>query len=319
MNRRQGHLALYFGPMTSGKTTTLLGKLTTLADTGLSAMYINHSSHNKELRSSNSDCIVSTHHSGYGKYSSKILGVTTDLLRSLDVSSVDVIGVDEGQFFPDLYDTVRDWINDRSKIVMVAGLDGDFEMKPFGQILSLIPIADDVKKFKARCQRCIDTMSQSNIIGDILYVHAPFTARLSGGKEQTVIGGKAQYMAMCRFHHQQHTQRYMMSRSQDDVKTESFLSKSKELTRSTEILVPEQDIILDEHTCLDKNKIIDPVRDVDDLLINGNMDRIIHPVKNTDNNIDELVIDGSKFEQAKKIPEGRRALLRSSGSIPKTN
>ena len=52
----------------------------------------------------------------------------------------DVVGIDEGQFFPDVVEFCDEAAN-LGKTVVVAALDGTFERKPFGNIVSLIPLA----------------------------------------------------------------------------------------------------------------------------------------------------------------------------------
>ena len=52
----------------------------------------------------------------------------------------DVVGIDEGQFFPDVVEFC-DGAANLGKTVVVAALDGTFERKPFGNIVSLIPLA----------------------------------------------------------------------------------------------------------------------------------------------------------------------------------
>ena len=63
---------------------------------------------------------------------------------------IDVIGVDEGQFYPDLVDKVEEFVR-KDKLIIISALDGTFERKPFGQIPQLIPLADDVIKLRAIC------------------------------------------------------------------------------------------------------------------------------------------------------------------------
>ena len=48
---------------------------------------------------------------------------------------------------------------DKSKIVIVAGLDGDFKRNQFGSVVDIIPIAEKVKKMSAVCFNCGDEAS----------------------------------------------------------------------------------------------------------------------------------------------------------------
>ena len=109
---------------------------------------------------------------------SKNVGTSTDFNPFL------VIGIDEGQFFPDVVE-FADRVANLRKVVLVAGLDGTFERKNFNRILELIPMAEIVNKLKAVCMGCGED--------------AAFTKRLaSDDKRIEVIGGAEKYMACCR-------------------------------------------------------------------------------------------------------------------------
>jgi thymidine kinase len=62
--------------------------------------------------------------------------------------------INEGQFFPDLYSVVKKLVNELNKSVYICGLDGDYKMEKFGQILDLIPLCDKVEKLHAICTIC---------------------------------------------------------------------------------------------------------------------------------------------------------------------
>lgn len=186
-----GYLSIIVGPMFSSKTTKLLLELTTLADTGIKCIFINSK---LDDRKSQGDSLISTHSSHYYKYSSLITITKCDKLSEVDITNYQAIAIDECQFYSDLYETVKDWVNSKHKIVFCAGLDGDCTMKPFGQILSLIPLADKVEKKTARCNMCLESG------GNFMSVPAPFTY----GKiksSQVEIGGADKYQAVCRYHY----------------------------------------------------------------------------------------------------------------------
>jgi len=65
----------------------------------------------------------------------------------------DVVGIDEGHFFPDIVGFCEGAC-DLGKKVIVAGLDGDFRKQKFGEILNLIPLAESVTKLSAICMSC---------------------------------------------------------------------------------------------------------------------------------------------------------------------
>lgn len=186
-----GYLSLIIGPMFSSKTTYLLSELTTLADTGIKCLFINS---NLDDRKTSGDNLVSTHSSHYYKFSERITAIKCNKLADVDVKEYRAIAIDECQFYDDLYSTVQTWINSKNKIVFCAGLDGDRDMKPFGQTLQLIPLADKVEKKIARCRMC------SRRSDSIVSVPAPFTYGKTKGS-QIEIGSSDIYQAVCRYHY----------------------------------------------------------------------------------------------------------------------
>jgi thymidine kinase len=180
--------------MGSGKTTHLTTELTRYADIGYSTIYINHADDNR-----NGSKEFSTHNSQLLQLSPHLTLNKSDKLSTVDVSSYLVIGVDECQFFTDLRSTVEEWLN-QDKIVICSGLDGDSFMQPFGQVLSLIPLADRLEKLKAKCEVCLSlNVRDGRICGPVL--DAPFTARKVASKEQKLIGGRDLYTPVCRMHY----------------------------------------------------------------------------------------------------------------------
>lgn len=73
---------------------------------------------------------------------------------------------------------------ENNKVVIISALDGTFERKPFGSILTLIPYAESVVKLSAVCMGC--------------HAAASFSRRLSDEKELIVVGGDEKYVAVCR-------------------------------------------------------------------------------------------------------------------------
>ena len=76
-------------------------------------------------------------------------------------------------------------VEKHGKHVIVAGLNGDYQRKKFGEILDLIPFADDVQFTKALCRTCCHPGRP-----------ASFTKRLSHEKEKVCVGSN--YRAVCR-------------------------------------------------------------------------------------------------------------------------
>jgi thymidine kinase len=99
------------------------------------------------------------------------------------IYNYDIILINEGQFFPDLYESVCELVETHKKNVYVCGLDGDFKRNKFGKMLDLIPLCDNVTKLSATCVSCNKS--------------AIFSKRLST-EEQQVIIGSSNYAPMCR-------------------------------------------------------------------------------------------------------------------------
>jgi len=115
--------------------------------------------------------------------------------------SYDIIGIDEGQFFPNI-ETFADMLASLGKVVIIAILDATYERKPFPCVGPLVAASEKVIKLKAVCMRC--------------YGDASFTERVnveSSGilEEETQadkietksaipieIGGAEKYRAVCR-------------------------------------------------------------------------------------------------------------------------
>lgn len=100
---------------------------------------------------------------------------------------VDVIGIDEAQFFDDEIAHVCQELANRGARVIVAGLDMDFMGKPFGQMPYLLAVADYITKLHAICVDC----------GNI----ASFSYRLGKNQEQVLLGEKDEYQPLCRKHY----------------------------------------------------------------------------------------------------------------------
>jgi thymidine kinase len=96
----------------------------------------------------------------------------------------DVVGIDEAQFFDDAIVEVCNQLANSGKRVIVAGLDMDFEGKPFGPMPNLLAVAEFVTKVHAICTNT----------GEL----ASFSFRLSDNNEKVMLGERNQYEARSR-------------------------------------------------------------------------------------------------------------------------
>jgi len=170
-----GQIQVILGPMFSGKTTELLRRIRRFTIAKRKCVVIKY---NKDTRY-DAEC-AATHDRQTEK---AISAGTLSEVPSSVLSNADVVGVDEGQFFSDIVEFSENIAN-QGKVVIVAALDGTFERKPFGAILGLIPLAEQVIKLSAVCMLCNE--------------EAAFTKRLSGEMKVEVIGGQDKYISTCR-------------------------------------------------------------------------------------------------------------------------
>ena len=137
-----GRIEVICGSMFSGKTEELIRRLKRLK-------YANQSFKvfKPELDTRNKKNIIKSH--------SKIeieAQTVSNAKEILDLSAdVDVVGVDEAQFFSEDLVDVCNTLANRGTRVIVAGLDMDFSGKPFGPMPNLMAIAEEVTKVHAVC------------------------------------------------------------------------------------------------------------------------------------------------------------------------
>lgn len=99
-------------------------------------------------------------------------------------NDVDVVGIDEAQFFDMGIVDVCTQLANRGIRVIVAGLDMDYKGVPFGPMPALLAIAEDVYKTHAICVRC----------GDLAYV----SHRLVQSDKRVLLGETEKYEPLCR-------------------------------------------------------------------------------------------------------------------------
>ncbi|HTF19027.1 MAG TPA: thymidine kinase [Chryseolinea sp.] len=174
-NRKTGWIEVICGCMFSGKTEELIRRLNR-ALIGKQKVEIfkpvrDIRYHREQIVSHNDTAIRSTP----VNFASDILLLTGDC---------DVVGIDEAQFFDAAVVDVCNTLANSGKRVIVAGLDMDFEGKPFGPMPNLLAIAEYVTKLHAICAQT----------GEL----ASFSFRLVDDNSQVMLGEKNEYEARCR-------------------------------------------------------------------------------------------------------------------------
>jgi thymidine kinase len=179
MSTKTGYLGLIVGPMFSGKTTRIIELYYQYKNEGKNVLVVNYDADRRYH-----DSMLSTHDRVM------IPCLFTDRLCDLintvngDYESADVILINEGQFFPDLYTSVVSMIEVSKKTVHVCGLDGDFRREKFGEIVDLLPISDSITKLTSKCANGCS-------------FPALFSHRISNEKKKVLIGSDI-YLPLCR-------------------------------------------------------------------------------------------------------------------------
>ncbi|EDM06735.1 rCG32815, isoform CRA_a [Rattus norvegicus] len=142
-SKTRGQIQVILGPMFSGKSTELMRRVRRFQIAQYKCLVIKYA---KDTRYSNS---FSTHDRN------TMDALPACMLKDVaqEALGVAVIGIDEGQFFPDIVDFCETMAN-TGKTVIVAALDGTFQRKAFGSILNLVPLAESVVKLTAVCMEC---------------------------------------------------------------------------------------------------------------------------------------------------------------------
>ena len=170
-------ITLITGPMFSGKTTELLRMLERSRIAKKTCLLI------KWAEDDRYDCTrVVTH----DKRSATASLSCTALPDITEVVAYDVVGIDEGQFFPGLAEFC-DAVANAGSEVFVAALDGTYQREPFPAIAALIPLAEFVKKIHAVCVSCGRLAAYS--------VRQESAPAVTGTYS---IGGTESYKAVCR-------------------------------------------------------------------------------------------------------------------------
>lgn len=174
-NRKAGWIEVICGSMFSGKTEELIRRLRRAIIANQRVEIFKPSTDTRysdtEVVSHNRNSIPSTPVTS----SQQILALAKE---------VDVVGIDEAQFFDEeIVDVVRILANSGLRVV-VAGLDMDFRGEPFGQMPKLLATAEFITKVHAICQKC----------GSI----ANHSFRISAEQSQVLLGEKDSYEPRCR-------------------------------------------------------------------------------------------------------------------------
>ena len=177
-----GKIILIIGPMFSGKSTMLADKVRKYCYKQKETVLVNYEA---DKRYDEEGGTIVTHEQV--KHRAITCYNLTDKIGEL--LKYDVIGIDEGQFFPDLVD-ICDQLCLNGKIVIVSALSGNFKMEPFANVSKLISKADKIKLLKAYCFYC--------------HKRAGFSMRTVRNDKEILIGASDIYKPVCKACHYNH-------------------------------------------------------------------------------------------------------------------
>lgn len=174
-SHRPGRIEVVCGSMFSGKTEELIRRMKRAkfakqrVEIFKPAMDVRYSA--EDVVSHDQNSITST-------------PIDTSSSILLLASNIDVVGIDEAQFLDQGLIDVCNQLANKGVRVIVAGLDMDFQGKPFGPIPGLCAIADEVVKVHAICVKC----------GALAYI----SHRLVNNDKRVLLGEKQTYEPLCR-------------------------------------------------------------------------------------------------------------------------
>jgi len=173
--QRKGWIEVICGSMFSGKTEELIRRLRR-AEFAKQKVEIFKPGVDTRYDETN---VVS--HEGTTIRSTPVPSSSNLLLLAGDI---EVVGIDEAQFFDDGLPAVCVQLAGQGVRVIIAGLDMDFQGRPFGPMPQLMSMAEFVTKVHAICMRC----------GDL----ATFSHRTTASQELVVLGETDSYEPLCR-------------------------------------------------------------------------------------------------------------------------
>ena len=183
---KTGRLELIFGPMYASKSTEVIRRVNRYRAKNLTVLVINHSINNRYGSEH-----ITTHDSVELKCC-----LIVDKLKDIwenhleDYQEADIIAIEELQFFPDAFEFITTALDRDHKQIVAAGLIADYKRKKFGQVLDLIPHAEDITHLKAYCAVCDEITD------------GVFTKRIvTENTDQVLVGTKETYLTVCRYHY----------------------------------------------------------------------------------------------------------------------
>jgi len=184
-HKKTGHIEVICGSMFSGKTEELIRRIRR-AEIAKQRVKV----FKPKIDNRYSEFEIVSHNEQ--SYPSIVVEDADEILeKSFDV---EVIGIDEAQFFENNLVEICQNLADSGKRVIVAGLDQDYRAMPFEPIPQLLSIAEYITKTLAVCVVCGAPANR--------------TQRNTESSDQILVGAMNHYEARCRLHHVVHSESF---------------------------------------------------------------------------------------------------------------
>lgn len=181
----KNNLELILGPVCSGKSAELIRRIDRYSIAGYNLLVVKPKldTRSKLIQSRNGSKISCVELTSINDIFDELIKLGNNSNPSLKLSHIDIIAFDEAQFFKDTYSVIKELINLGYK-VLVSALDTDFYGEPFGDVIKLVTLSDDVKKMTSVCMSC----KSDNAI---------FSQKLKVGGSQIEVGDLELYHPRC--------------------------------------------------------------------------------------------------------------------------
>lgn len=175
-------LNLVVGPMWAGKSSYILSKIRRYKAIGWDVYVITNA-----LDHRYGHFVISNHDND--QFPAVSVRNLLPLRTEEKYKQAKLIILEEAQFFQDLLTFVLKAVEEDGKHLIVVGLDGDSERRPFGDVLKLIPYCDSIEKITSLCTVCSDGTP------------ALFSYRVGDSTTQVAVGSEDLYQPLCRKHY----------------------------------------------------------------------------------------------------------------------
>lgn len=181
----KNNLELIIGPVCSGKSAELIRRIDRYSIAGFNLLVVKPKldTRSKTIQSRNGSKVNCIELSNINDIFDELISLSNKTDNSTKSNYIDIIAFDEAQFFKNTYSVIKELINLGYK-VLASALDTDFYGEPFGDIIKLVTLSDDVKKVTSVCMSC----KSDNAI---------FSQKLKIGGSQIEVGDLELYHPRC--------------------------------------------------------------------------------------------------------------------------